>query len=100
MAGFMLHRSLRKNGLHLGVVPETAAARYGSTLLTLDHDLDVLPAAGRRITIAELAGHVDDLAGRLSAAGVGPGEHLVIYKTANSDVWVLGTAAARIGAVP
>ncbi|WP_020519225.1 class I adenylate-forming enzyme family protein [Catelliglobosispora koreensis] len=100
MAGFMLHRSLRKNGLHLGVVPEMAAARYGSTLLTLDHDLDVLPAAGRRITIAELAGHVDDLAGRLSAGGVRPGEHLVIYKTANSDVWVLATAAARIGAVP
>jgi acyl-coenzyme A synthetase/AMP-(fatty) acid ligase len=77
-----------------------AAARYSSTPLTLDHDLDVLPAAGRRLTVAELADHVDDLAGRLWAAGVRSGEHVVIYKSANFDVWVLATAASRLGAVP
>jgi acyl-coenzyme A synthetase/AMP-(fatty) acid ligase len=55
---------------------------------------------GRRLTVAELAYHVDDLAGRLWAAGVRPGEHIAIHKTANFDVWVLATAAARIGAVP
>ncbi|HZN19827.1 MAG TPA: class I adenylate-forming enzyme family protein [Micromonosporaceae bacterium] len=100
MTGFMLHRSIRKRGLHLGILPETAAARNGSTLLTLDHDLDILPEAGRRLTVAELAGHVDDLAGRLWAAGVRPDEHLAIYKTANFDVWILAIAAARVGAVP
>jgi acyl-coenzyme A synthetase/AMP-(fatty) acid ligase len=82
------------------MVPETAAVRYGSTPLTLDHDLDVLPAVGRRLTVAELANHVDDLAGRLWAAGVRPGEHVVIHKAANVDVWVLLTVASRIGAVP
>jgi acyl-coenzyme A synthetase/AMP-(fatty) acid ligase len=87
-------------GLHLGTVPEAGAAKNPSTLLTLDHDLDVLPEAGRRLTVAELASHVDDLAARLWAAGVRPGEHVVIHKTANFDVWVLATATSRIGAVP
>jgi acyl-coenzyme A synthetase/AMP-(fatty) acid ligase len=100
MKGFMIPSSIRESGLQLGVVPEMAAARYGSTPLNLDHDLDVLPAAGRRQTVAELADHVDDLAGRLWAAGVRPDEHVVIYKSANFDVWVLATAASRLGAVP
>lgn len=96
----MLSNSARKRGLYLGIVPETAAASNSSTLLTLDHDLDVLPEAGRRLTVAELAGHVDDLAGRLRAAGVQAGERIVIYKANNFDVWVLATAAARVGAIP
>ncbi|HEY0452167.1 class I adenylate-forming enzyme family protein [Actinophytocola sp.] len=100
MKGFLSRSSVRKRGLYLGIVPETAAARNGSTPLTFDHDLDILPDAGRRLTVAELAGHVDDLAGRLWAAGVRPGEHIAIHKTANFDVWVLATAAERIGAVP
>jgi acyl-coenzyme A synthetase/AMP-(fatty) acid ligase len=100
MKGFTIYNSMRQRGLYLGIVPETAAARDSSTLLTLDHDLDIFPGAGRRLTVAELACHVDDLAGRLWAAGVRPGERIAIYKAANFDVWVLATAAARIGAVP
>jgi acyl-coenzyme A synthetase/AMP-(fatty) acid ligase len=100
MKDFMIHKSIRKSGLHLGVVPETAAARHSRTPFTLDHDLDVLPEAGRRVTVAELAYYVDDLAGRLWAARVRPGEHVVIHKAANFDVWVLATAASRVGAVP
>jgi acyl-coenzyme A synthetase/AMP-(fatty) acid ligase len=100
LEGFMIQKSVRKRGLYLGVVPEMAAARDSSTLLTLDHDLDILPGAGRRLTVAELADHVDDLAGRLSAAGVRPGERIVICKAPNFDVWVLAIAAARVGAVP
>ncbi len=100
MKGFMIHNSMRKRGLYLGIVPEIAATRNSSTLLTLDHDLDILPEAGRHLTVAELACHVDDLAGRLWAAGVRPGERIAIHKSANFDVYVLGTAAARIGAVP
>ncbi len=99
MKGFMIYNSMRKHGLQLGILPEMAAARNSSTPLTLDHDLDVLPEAGRRLTVAELAGHVDDLAGRLWAAGVRPGERVAIYKTANFDVWMLASAASRIGAV-
>ena len=89
-----------KRGLYLGMVPELAAARSGSTVLTLDHDLDVLPGVGRRLTVAELAGHVDELAARLYAAGIRPGERVVICKSPNFDVWVLATATARTGAVP
>ncbi|GAB2601877.1 AMP-binding protein [Streptomyces capparidis] len=100
MKGYVIHNWIRRNGLHLGMVPQRAAARNGSALLTLDHDLDVLPEAGRSLTMAQLAEHVDDLAGRLWAAGVRPGEHLAVYKSANADVWVLATAAARVGAIP
>ena len=100
MKGLMIPRSIRKSGLQLGIVPETASASYGSTPLILDHDLDVLPEAGRRLTVGALADHVDDLAGRLSAAGVRSGDHVVVHKTANFDVWILATAASRIGAVP
>lgn len=100
MKGFAVSDAKRKRGLYLGILPETAANRDGSTPLTLDHDLDVLPEAGRRLTVAELAGHVADLAGRLRAAGVQPGERVAIHKTANFDTWILATAAARAGAVP
>ncbi|HEX6521760.1 MAG TPA: class I adenylate-forming enzyme family protein, partial [Streptosporangiaceae bacterium] len=96
----MTRSSLQKRGLYLGTLPETAAARNGSLPLTLDHDLDILPEVGRRLTVADLAFHVDDLAGRLWAAGVRPGEHTAIYKAANFDAYLLATAAERIGAVP
>jgi acyl-coenzyme A synthetase/AMP-(fatty) acid ligase len=95
-----MHQAIRKRGLYIGLLPEVAAAGNGSTPLTLDHDMDVLPAAGRRLIGSELAHHVDDLAGRLGAAGVRPGKHVAVYKSSNIDVWVLATAAARIGAVP
>jgi len=100
MKGLIMSKPARERGLYLGIVPEAAAAANSSTLLTLDHDLDILPEAGRRLTVAELADHVDDLAARLWAAGVRSGERIVIYKANNFDVWVLATAAARIGAIP
>jgi acyl-coenzyme A synthetase/AMP-(fatty) acid ligase len=100
MRNSVIHESIRKRGLHLGLVPHLAATRNGATPLTLDHDLDVLPEVGRRLTVAELAGHVADLAGRLWAAGLRPGDRVVIHKVANFDVWMLATAASRMGAVP
>lgn len=100
MQELLSRNSARKRGLYLGILPETAAAANGSTPLVFDHDLDILPDAGRRMTVTELAGHVADLANRLWAAGVRPGEHVAVHKTANFDVWVLATAAERIGAVP
>lgn len=100
MKGLMINNLPSKRGLYLGIVPETAAAKNSSMLLTLDHDLDTNPELGRRLTIGELADHVDDLAGRLRAAGVRTGERIVIYKANNFDLWVLATAAARIGAIP
>jgi acyl-coenzyme A synthetase/AMP-(fatty) acid ligase len=91
---------MHKRGLFLGVLPEMAAARDSSTPLTLDHDLDVLPKVKRRMTVSELAGHVDDLARRLRAGGVRPGDRVAIYKAPNFDLWMLGSATARVGAVP
>lgn len=96
----MRRSALDRRGLYLGVVPERAAARDGSVPLVLDHDLDVLPEAGRRLTVGRLAGHVAELANRIAAAGVRPGERVVVHKAANFDVWLLATALARAGAVP
>ncbi|MEU1121917.1 MULTISPECIES: class I adenylate-forming enzyme family protein [unclassified Streptomyces] len=100
MKGSTVYRSIQKRGLHLGLLPQMAAAVNGSTPLTLDHDLDVLPQLGRRLTVAEFADAIDDLAARLWAAGVRPGEHIVVHKSANADIWMLGAAASRIGAIP
>ncbi|MFF3646895.1 class I adenylate-forming enzyme family protein [Streptomyces sp. NPDC002564] len=100
MKGSTVYQSIQKRGLHLGLLPEMAAAVNPSTPITLDHDLDALPQAGRRLTVAEFARAVDDLAARLWAAGVRPDEHIVVHKSHNADIWMLGAAASRIGAVP
>lgn len=99
MKGSTAYRSIQKRGLHIGLLPEMAAAVNSSTPITLDHDLDVFPQAGRRLTVARYAEHVDDLAARLWAAGVRPDEHVVLYKSANADHWMLAAAVSRIGAV-
>ncbi|SDJ66023.1 Acyl-coenzyme A synthetase/AMP-(fatty) acid ligase [Actinopolyspora mzabensis] len=100
MQDSVIHKSIRKHGLQLGMVPQWAVARNSSTELDVDHELDALPEVGRRLTVSELAEHVDDLAGRLWAAGIRPEEYVAIHKTANFDIWMLATAASRIGAVP
>lgn len=95
-----LHVPAGRNGLYLGMVPEEAAARHPCSPITLDHDLDAAPEAGRHLTVAELADLVDDMAGRLWAAGIRPRDHLALYKAHNFDIYVLACAAARIGATP
>lgn len=100
MNSAVIPKSMHKRGLYLGVLPEMAAARDNSTPLTLDHDLDVLPGVERRLTVGELACHIDDLGRRLRAAGVQPGDRVVIYKAPNFDLWMLGSATARVGGIP
>ncbi|KUN06018.1 long-chain acyl-CoA synthetase [Streptomyces yokosukanensis] len=100
MKGSVAYQSIQKRGLHIGLLPDMAAAVNASTPITLDHDLDVLPEVGRHLTVSRLAELVDDLAARLWAAGVRPDQHIVLHKKANADVWVLACAASRIGAVP
>ncbi|MDQ0955787.1 acyl-coenzyme A synthetase/AMP-(fatty) acid ligase [Streptomyces phaeochromogenes] len=99
MKGSTAYKSIQKRGLHIGLLPEMAAAVNPSTPITLDHDLDAFPKTGRRLTVAQYAEHVDDLAARLRAAGVRSDERVVIYKTANADHWMLAAAVSRIGAV-
>lgn len=100
MNGLAIHGSAPKRGLYLGVMSELAAATHSSTPIILDHDLAAPLHQGRRMTVAELCAHVDDLAGRLAAAGVQPGDRVAIYKSPNFDVCLLTMAAARVGAVP
>jgi acyl-coenzyme A synthetase/AMP-(fatty) acid ligase len=88
-----------KKILYLGIAADEAAKKHGDTTITLDHELAALPGTGTVLTVAEFAGHVADLANRLWAAGVRPGEHVAIYKTSAFDICVLACAAARIGAV-
>lgn len=95
------HRApVHKLGLHPGFVLERAARVHGATPLVLDHDLDVLPQAGRRLTVRQVARHVADLANRMVAAGVRRGSRVVICKAPNFDIWLLATAVERTGAVP
>jgi acyl-coenzyme A synthetase/AMP-(fatty) acid ligase len=89
-----------KKFLYLGVVSERAAGKYGSTPITLDHDMDAFPEVGRTLTVAEFAGLVADTADRLWAAGVRPSEHVAVHKTSSFDITVLACGVARIGAVP
>ncbi|WP_018681611.1 AMP-binding protein [Actinokineospora enzanensis] len=94
----MILQRILNRGIRLGTVFERAARRYPANVVILDHDLDLAP--GRRFTVAELADVVDDTASRLWAAGVRPGEHVVVYKSDGFDITLLAFAAARIGAVP
>ncbi|MEU1228299.1 class I adenylate-forming enzyme family protein [Streptomyces sp. NPDC005828] len=96
----MLPVQASDKGLYMGLVAERAAVDHGDQLIILDHDLDLLPDAGRQLTFAELAEHIDDMAARLYAAGVRRGEHVALYKSNGFDINILSSAAARLGAVP
>ncbi|MFI8308362.1 class I adenylate-forming enzyme family protein [Streptomyces sp. NPDC085927] len=96
----MLLQRIGNRGIRLGTLLERAAARHPANVLILDHDLDVAPALGRRATIPEVADLVDDLAARLWAARVRPGDRVVVYKSNGFDITLLAFAASRIGAVP
>ncbi|MFE9257810.1 class I adenylate-forming enzyme family protein [Streptomyces sp. NPDC006879] len=87
-------------GLYMGLVAERAAQTHGDQLIVLDHDMDLLPDAGRKLTFAELAEHIDDMAARLYAAGVRRGEHVALHKSNGFDINILSSAVARLGAVP
>ena len=87
-------------GIRLGRMLERAAARHPTNTVVLDHDLDIAPEIGRRVSVPRLADLVDDFASRLWAAGVRPGERVVVHKSDGFDITLLALAAARIGAVP
>ncbi|GAB2331871.1 class I adenylate-forming enzyme family protein [Streptomyces sp. NPDC006967] len=96
----MLLQRVGNRGIQLGRLFERAAARHASNVLILDHDLDIAPELGRRATIAEVADLIDDLASRLWAADVRPGDRVVVYKSDGFDITLLACAVARVGAVP
>ncbi|MFC5718619.1 class I adenylate-forming enzyme family protein [Streptomyces gamaensis] len=97
--GGILQR-LGNRGIRLGTVFDRAAARHPASPVYLDHDLDIAPGLGRRVTLTEIAALVDDFAARLWAAHVRPGDHVVIHKSDSFDISLLAYSVARVGAVP
>ncbi|WP_020665965.1 class I adenylate-forming enzyme family protein [Amycolatopsis nigrescens] len=96
----MFLQRIGNRGIRLGTLFERAAAKHPGNLVTLDHDLDIAPELGRRSTVRRLADLVDEFAARLWAAGVRPGEQVVVHKSDGFDITLLECAVARIGAVP
>lgn len=96
----MYLQRIRNKGIRLGTLFDRAAERHPGNTVTLDHDLDLAPEAGRRLTLNQLADLVDDFASRLWALGVRPEDRVVVHKSDNFDISLLAAVAARIGAVP
>ncbi|MFL6122732.1 AMP-binding protein [Actinophytocola sp.] len=96
----MFLQRVGNRGIGLGRLLDRAAAKHPTNVVILDHDLDIAPEIGRRVTVPELADLVDDFASRLWAAGVRPGEQVVVHKSDGFDITLLALATARIGAVP
>lgn len=90
----------KEKGFYIGSMFDRAAARHGTAPVVLDTPLHVAPDEGVRLTVGRLADLVREIAGRLVAAGVQRGQHVVVYKTNNFDIALLSAAAQRIGAVP
>ncbi|MBS2962371.1 acyl-CoA synthetase [Actinocrinis puniceicyclus] len=84
----------------IGLMFEHAAARYPDATVTLDKPLGVFTSEQTVYTYAQLARLVDELAARITAAGVRAGDHVAIHKRANFDIALTACAVARIGAVP
>jgi acyl-coenzyme A synthetase/AMP-(fatty) acid ligase len=82
-----------------GTLADLARAA-GATPLRLDRPLDLFPADGVRLTFGAAADHIDELAGRLHAAGVRAGDRVTMCRTSSVDLVLLGSAAGRLGAVP
>lgn len=96
----MLLQRIGNKGIRLGTLFDRAAARHPASPVILDHDLDIAPERGRRLTLTELADVVDDAASRLWSLRVRPGDHVVVHKTDGFDISLLACATARIGAIP
>ncbi|MEU6023260.1 class I adenylate-forming enzyme family protein [Micromonospora sp. NPDC048871] len=96
----MLLQRIRNRGIQLGTLFERAARRHPTNVVTLDHDLQIAPDLGRRLTVGEVADLIDDYAARLWAAGVRPADRVVVHKTNGFDITLLAFAVSRIGGVP
>ncbi|MFC0437903.1 class I adenylate-forming enzyme family protein [Kutzneria buriramensis] len=96
----LMRRAFAGRGLWIGEIFHNAARRHGSTTVELDRPLACVSDDRLVLTVADLAEIVDELAARLWAAGVRPGDRLAIHKTDNFDIALLACAAARIGGVP
>nr|WP_036553788.1 class I adenylate-forming enzyme family protein [Nocardiopsis sp. CNT312] len=86
--------------IHLGSLFDDLERRGGTTAVHLSRPLDLAPHLGTDLDVPRIAALVRETAGRLRAAGVRPGDRVVIAKRNHWDYVLLNCAAARLGAVP
>ncbi|MFD7711949.1 AMP-binding protein [Streptomyces sp. NPDC059786] len=84
----------------MGVLFDQCAERGAATRFHLDRPFDLDPGTRTEYSVTQLAVLVRDFAGRLAAAGAGPGDRVAIVKDNHWDYDLLACAAVRIGAVP
>lgn len=84
----------------LGQMIQEAARRDPTTPIVLDRPFDVAPRLGASLTVGDLAGLVESLAGQLHRAGIRASRRVAVYKTNNADIMAIACALARIRAVP
>ncbi len=77
-----------------------AASRFPDQQIILQRPADIAPEAGIRHTYGQWVRLVDEVAAGLYAAGVREWDRVAVMKANHPDVQVIGTAAARIGAIP
>jgi acyl-CoA synthetase (AMP-forming)/AMP-acid ligase II len=76
----------------LGNTVRAAAARFGDRPVLVDPD-------GSRVTYAEVDARSDEVAAGLLAAGIGPGDVVLLRLASDSTYVVAYAAAAKVGAV-
>jgi acyl-coenzyme A synthetase/AMP-(fatty) acid ligase len=96
----MILQRLANRGLYLGELFEDAARRNPRQSITLDAPLIVAPARGVELTVQCCADLIAELAGALTRAGVRPADHVAVYKSDNFDIFLIGCAVSRVGAIP
>jgi acyl-coenzyme A synthetase/AMP-(fatty) acid ligase len=84
----------------IGDVWHIAAQRHPHDPVITDRPPDVDPAGEPTRTYPQWADLVDEMAAALAALGVRPGDRVAVVKKNHLDIALLGSAAARIGAVP
>lgn len=78
----------------------TAATRFPDQEIVLQRPADIAPDGGTRYTYAQWAALVDDMAACLYEAGIRAWDRVAVMKANHPDVQVIGSAIARLGAVP
>lgn len=78
----------------------TAALRAPDTAVVVDRPSEAATKYGTDLTYGTCADIVDEMAGRLYAAGVRAHHRVAVMKRNHLDVTLLASAVARLGAVP
>lgn len=77
-----------------------AADAHPASMIHLDAPLSAYPEIGLHVTYAEAAAAVARRGEQFIAQGIAPGDHVVVYKSALFDSYLLAVAVSYAGAVP